>query len=238
MIVCPDADLDSAAHAAATGGNYFAGQSCIAIQRLIVHESVLEKFAELLLRRIAELRIGDPLDPATDLGPVIDEDARDRIVWRIDEAVAEGARLLTTPVDVDPHLRPIVLGDVEPTLSVWNREVFGPVLAMRSFAAFDEAVELANGTPYGIQAGLYTRDIGTALAAVEELDFTGVAINEAANFRVDQMPYGGVKASGNTREGPHYAVREMTEERLVVVRKLGPAPLSTLPSQPDEEVSR
>jgi acyl-CoA reductase-like NAD-dependent aldehyde dehydrogenase len=108
---------------------------------------------------------------------------------------------------------------------------------MRSFAAFNEAVELANGTPYGIQAGIYTRDIGTTLAAVEVLDFAGVAINEAANFRVDQMPYGGVKASGNTREGPHYAVRETTEECLVVVRKLGPAPLLKSRSQP-EEVSR
>src|SRR5439155_6600038 len=116
-------------------------------------------------------------------------------------------------------------------MSVWEDEVFAPVLALRTFSNLAEAVNLANGTRYGIQAGICTRDIGNALAAVEALDFASVTVNEAANFRVDQMPYGGIKTSGNTREGPRYAIREMTEERLVIERKLGASEALTFSSE-------
>ncbi|HYY04052.1 MAG TPA: aldehyde dehydrogenase family protein, partial [Gaiellaceae bacterium] len=116
------------------------------------------------------------------------------------------------------HVRPTVLDGVPTDVRAWENEIFGPVLGLRTFASLDEAIELANGTPYGLQAGIFTRDLATAVTASERLEFGGVTVNEAPTFRVDQMPYGGTKESGNTREGPHYTVREMTEERMVVIK--------------------
>lgn len=217
MIVCADADLEAAARAAATSGFWFAGQSCISVQRLIVHADVHDAFLDHLRRATADLRVGDPLDPRTDVGPVITTEARDRIAAWVAEAEDAGAERLAGRTGEHGHLGPVILDGVRPDLRVWRQEVFGPVLAVRSFRALDEAIELANGTPYGLQAGIFTRDLGIAFAAIEGLQFGGVTINEAPTFRVDQMPYGGTKGSGNTREGPDSTVREMTEERTVIV---------------------
>jgi acyl-CoA reductase-like NAD-dependent aldehyde dehydrogenase len=218
LIVCADADLDAAATAAAVSGNSFAGQSCISVQRVIVDRRVHDAFLERLLGAVGRLRFGDPLDSETDVGPVIDEGARERISEWVDEAAGDGAQRLTGGPGDDGHLRPIVLADVDTDLRVWRSEVFGPVLAVRPFGDLEEAIALANGTEYGLQAGVFTRDLETAFTATERLEFGGITVNEAPTFRVDQMPYGGTKASGNTREGPHFAVREMTEERMVVVK--------------------
>ena len=217
VIITADADIELAAKAMAANAFSFAGQSCISVQRIYVEASAYERFVELFLPRVDELKLGDPADEETDVGPVIDEDARERILGWIEEARAGGARVLTGG-DTDGELiRPTVLADAGPELKVSCEEVFGPVCTANSVGSVDEAIELANGTRYGLQAGIFTADIKTALHAAQELEFGGVTINEAPTFRADQMPYGGIKDSGNTREGPAYAVRALTEERLVVI---------------------
>ena len=217
VIVTADADIELAAKAMAANAFSFAGQSCISVQRIYVEAPAYDQFVELFVPRVDELKLGDPADEETDVGPVIDEDARERILSWIEEARAGGARVLTGG-DTDGELiRPTVLADAAPELQVSCEEVFGPVCTVNSVGSVDEAIELANGTRYGLQAGIFTADIKTALRAAQELEFGGVTINEAPTFRADQMPYGGVKDSGNTREGPAYAVRALTEERLVVI---------------------
>jgi len=166
---------------------------------------------------VEALKVGDPADEETDVGPVIDEDARERILDWIEEARSAGARILSGG-DLDGDLiRPTVIADAAPDLKVSCEEVFGPVCTVNAVDSLDEAVELANSTPYGLQAGVFAHGLREALDLARRLEFGGVTINEAPTFRADQMPYGGVKGSGNTREGPAYAVRELTEERLVVV---------------------
>jgi acyl-CoA reductase-like NAD-dependent aldehyde dehydrogenase len=217
VIVCADADLAAAAAAAATSGFGFAGQSCISVQRVIVHRSVHDVFLDELVQAARAQVVGDPLSPDTTVGPVIDREARDRILSWVDAAESEGAVKCTGGLEDHGHLQPVVLDRAAPEMRVWSSEVFGPVVAVHAFDELDEAIELANGTEYGLQAGIFTRDLAAALAAVERLEFGGVTVNETPTFRVDQMPYGGVKESGNTREGPHYTVREMTEERMVII---------------------
>ena len=218
LIVCADADLDAAAEAAAISGNGFAGQSCISVQRVIVDERVHDDFAGRLVAAVERLKVGDPQDADTDVGPVIDADARARIEEWLDEAQEGGAERLTGGTVDGGHLRPTVLDRVPTETRAWRSEIFGPALGLHTFGSLDEALDLANGTDYGLQAGIFTRDLATAITASERLQFGGVTVNEAPTFRVDQMPYGGTKESGNTREGPHYTVRDMTEERMVVIR--------------------
>jgi acyl-CoA reductase-like NAD-dependent aldehyde dehydrogenase len=217
VIICPDADLEKAAAALAAGAFGFAGQSCISVQRVLVHESVKEAFADLLVKVTATKRVGDPLDPTTDLGPLIDAAATDRVSDWVGEAESNGATVRAGGLRSGACLTPTVLDDVSTSDRVWMDEVFGPVVSLRSFTDFDDAITEANGTEYGLQAGIYTNDLNVALRAAESLHFGGVTVNEAPTFRVDQMPYGGTKESGNTREGPRYTVRAMTEERMVVI---------------------
>jgi acyl-CoA reductase-like NAD-dependent aldehyde dehydrogenase len=218
VIVMDDADVEKAATAIAANGFSFAGQSCISVQRVYAHESVHDRLLEALVPKVKALKVGDPLDPATQVGPVIDHDNRDRIKEWVDEAVSSGAQLLTGgEVDDDGVLHPTLLGNVALDMKVSCNEVFGPVVTVAKIGSLDEAIERANGTDYGLQAGIFTRDISSALRAALELDFGGVTLNEAPTYRADQMPYGGVKESGNTREGPKFAVHEMTEPRMVVI---------------------
>jgi acyl-CoA reductase-like NAD-dependent aldehyde dehydrogenase len=217
LIVEADADVEAAAGATAQHGFSFAGQSCISIQRVYVQRSVYDDYLERLLPKVEQLVLGDPADEETDVGPVIDEDARDRILEWIEEARKGGAEILTGG-DLDGELvRPTVIANVSPDLKVSCEEVFGPVVTVNPYESLDEALELANGTRYGLQAGIFTTDLQTAFRAAQELEFGGVTVNEAPTFRADQMPYGGVKDSGNTREGPAYSIREFTEERVVVL---------------------
>jgi acyl-CoA reductase-like NAD-dependent aldehyde dehydrogenase len=217
VIIADDADIDTAAQAMAANAFSFAGQSCISVQRIYVEAPAYDRFLEGFLSRVEELRLGDPGEEETDVGPVIDEDARERILEWIDEARAGGARVLTGGELDGELIRPTVIADAGPELKVSCDEVFGPVCTVNSVGSLDEAIELANGTRYGLQAGIFTTKLETALRAAQELEFGGVIVNEAPTFRADQMPYGGVKDSGNTREGPAYAVRELTDERLVVI---------------------
>ena len=217
VIVEPDAHVGAAAAKLAAHAFSFAGQSCISVQRIYVGRSAYDAFLESFLPKVEALRLGDPADEETDVGPVIDADARDRVLAWIGEARDGGARILTGG-DLDGELiRPTVIADAAPDLKVSCEEVFGPVCTVNAYDDLDEAIALANGTPFGLQAGIFTGSLDTALRAAEALEFGGVTVNEAPTFRADQMPYGGVKDSGNTREGPAYTIREMTEERLVVI---------------------
>jgi acyl-CoA reductase-like NAD-dependent aldehyde dehydrogenase len=218
LIVLADADLEKAATAIAANGYAFAGQSCISVQRVYVEDSAHDALIEKLVPKVEALKVGDPLDPDTQVGPVIDAESRDRIASWVDQAVSSGAKLLTGGVVGDDGvLRPTLLDEVSLDMAVACHEVFGPVVTIARCSSLDEAIEKANGTEYGLQAGVFTRDLSKAMQAARELEFGGVTLNEAPTYRADQMPYGGVKESGNTREGPKFAVQEMTEPRMVVI---------------------
>jgi acyl-CoA reductase-like NAD-dependent aldehyde dehydrogenase len=217
LIVEADADVEAAAAATSQHGFSFAGQSCISIQRVYVQRTVYDDYLERLLPKVEQLVLGDPSDEETDVGPVIDEGARDRILEWIDEARSAGAEILTGGELEGELIRPTVIANAGADLKVSCEEVFGPVVTVNPYDSLDEAIELANGTRYGLQGGIFTGNVQTAFRAAQELEFGGVTVNEAPTFRADQMPYGGVKDSGNTREGPAYAMRELTEERVVVV---------------------
>jgi acyl-CoA reductase-like NAD-dependent aldehyde dehydrogenase len=218
VIVERDADVDEAATKLAANAFAFAGQSCISVQRIYVHRSVHDQFIASFLPRVEALVTGDPANEDTDVGTVIDDDARERILEWIEEARTMGAEVLTGG-DADGRLiSPTVIAGAPKEARVSCDEVFGPVVTITPFDDFDEAVSLANGTRFGLQAGIFTADVRRALEAARRLEFGGVTVNEAPTFRADQMPYGGVKDSGTTREGPGYAVREMTEERVVVLQ--------------------
>jgi len=217
VIVHDDADVAEAATKLAAHAFSFAGQSCISVQRIYVQKRAYDDFVAGFLPKVDELVVGDPADAETDVGPVIDEGARERILSWIDEARDGGAEVLAGG-DLDGELiRPTVIANAAPDLKVCREEVFGPVCVVNTYESLDEAIALANGTRYGLQAGIFTTDIRAALRAARSLEFGGVTVNEAPTFRSDQMPYGGVKDSGNTREGPAYSVRELTEQRVVII---------------------
>jgi acyl-CoA reductase-like NAD-dependent aldehyde dehydrogenase len=220
LIVHDDGDWETAADKAKLHAYSHAGQSCISVQRILVQESIADDFTKRFVANVESLVTGDPMDEATDVGPVISPDDRDRVKSWVDEAVAAGGDLLTGGelVDEGRCLAPTVISEPPRDEKVWCEEIFGPVATVHSYSSFDEAIELANDAKFGLQAGVFTRDIGRGLAAGERLEFGGVLVNEVPTFRTDQMPYGGVKDSGNTREGPAYAVRELTEERLVTLQ--------------------
>jgi acyl-CoA reductase-like NAD-dependent aldehyde dehydrogenase len=217
VIVHEDADLDEAATKLAANSFSFAGQSCISVQRIYVQKQVYDEFVKRFVPRVEDLVVGNPADEDTDVGPVIDDDARKRILSWIEEAREGGAEILSGGSLEGDLIQPTVIANAMPDMKVCREEVFGPVVALNSYESLEEAIALANGTRFGLQAGIFTADIRAALRAAQGLEFGGVMVNEAPTFRADQMPYGGVKDSGNTREGPAYAVRELTEERVVVI---------------------
>ena len=215
VIVCSDAPPATADKIAANAYS-FAGQSCISIQRIYVMDDAWDRFVGELVPKVEALKVGDPSDEETDVGPVIDDDARERILDWIRNTSGE---VLTGGDTTDDGLiRPTVIANPDPEDKVSCEEVFGPVVTVTRTRSLDQAVEQANGTRYGLQAAIFTGSLQPALDAAKRLEFGGVIVNEAPTFRADQMPYGGVKASGNTREGPAYAVHELTEPRLVVIQ--------------------
>jgi acyl-CoA reductase-like NAD-dependent aldehyde dehydrogenase len=220
LIVHADGDWETAADKAQLHAFSHAGQSCISIQRVLVHEDVADDFTARFVANAEALRVGDPLDPETDIGPLISSRDRDRVKGWVDEAVAAGAELLTGGelVDEGRCLAPTLLAGPPREAKVWGEEVFGPVATIDRYADFKHALEMANDSKFGLQAGVFTRDVGRGLEAANALEFGAVLINEVPTFRADQMPYGGVKDSGNTREGPAYAILELTEERFVTLQ--------------------
>jgi acyl-CoA reductase-like NAD-dependent aldehyde dehydrogenase len=226
MLVEADADLDRAARAAVAGGFGFAGQTCISVQRVYAARPVYEALCERIVAGARALVVGDPSDAATDLGPLFRPSEADRVRAWVDEAVARGGRLLTGgewregAVGPGAHpglVRPVVLTDVPPDAAVVCEEVFGPVVVVDAYDTIGEGIARANATRYGLNAAVFTRDIGAALAAARGLRAGAVLVNESPTFRADHMPYGGVGASGNTREGPAWAARAFTREKLVVL---------------------
>lgn len=217
VILEGDADHETAAKKISVAGFSHAGQSCISTQRVYVHESIADKFLSELVPLVDALKIGDPLDENTDVSALISGSERDRVKSWVDEAVAGGAQVATGGTVQDGVMVPTVLTNVQPDMKVCSLEVFGPVIGVQTYRDLDEAMRLANDTRYGLQAAIFTADLSTAMRAARELDFGGVLVNEVPTYRADQMPYGGVRDSGNTREGPKYAVEEMTERRLVII---------------------
>jgi len=217
IIIEPDADLDAVAGKIAIAGFSHAGQSCISTQRVYAHENIVDELVAKLVPKVKALAVGDPLDETTNVSALISKSERDRVVEWINEAVEAGATLLCGGEVVDGVLAPTLLLDVTPEMKVCSLEVFGPVVSIQRYQTTDEALRLANDTRYGLQAAIFTNDLSIAMRAITTLDFGGVLVNEVPTFRSDQMPYGGLRDSGNTREGPRYAVEEMTETRLVIL---------------------
>jgi acyl-CoA reductase-like NAD-dependent aldehyde dehydrogenase len=219
LIVYEDGDWESAADKAELHAFSHAGQSCISVQRIMVHEEIAEQFTDRFVSNVESLVTGDPMDENTDVGPLISEKDRDRVKEWVDEGAKSGEILTGGElVNEGRCLAPTVIRNPSRRAKVWRDEIFGPVATLHTFGSFEEAIEMANDSRYGLQAGVFTRDLGLAIEAGNRLEFGGVLVNEVPTFRTDQMPYGGIKESGNTREGPAYAVRELTEERLVTLQ--------------------
>jgi aldehyde dehydrogenase (NAD+) len=217
VIVHSDADLDHAATRVAVGGFYQAGQSCIAVQRVFVQSEVYDDFLSRLVKQVESLKVGDPMDPTVDVGPVIDAGAAERIEAWVSEAVEQGAKMLTGGRREGSVIQPTVLVNVTRDMKVCKEEVFGPVIAVEPYQTFEEAIAKVNDSPYGLQAGVFTSSIERAMLAHRDIEVGGLIVNDVSAFRADQMPYGGSKESGYGREGLRYAMEEMTEPRIMVL---------------------
>ena len=223
-LVCADwsseADQDFAADRIATFANYQAGQSCIAVQRVLVDTSVHDAVVTRLVKAVGALRVGDPADEATEVGPLIDEVSARRVEEWVDEAVAAGGRILTGGVRDGSSYAPTVLADVPDDARVMRDEVFGPVLVVAPFDGLDDGLAKVNDSRFGLQAGVFTHDVQVAFRAHRELEVGGVVIGDVPSYRADQMPYGGAKESGVGREGVRYAMEDFTYERVMVLTGL------------------
>ena len=216
-IVCEDADLDRAAARCAASAFRRAGQVCTSTQRLFVHRDVEPDFRERLVRAAAALRVGDPHDPGTDVGPMISEREAIRAESWVRDAVAAGATLVHGGRRDGALMHPTILADVDPRMRVVCEEIFAPVLAIIPYTSLDAAIAEVNATPFGLAAGIFSRDVTRVMTAARRLHVGLVHINDASSSRVDLMPFAGVKQSGLGREGPKYAMQEMTEERLITL---------------------
>lgn len=221
VVVAPDwasdADLDHAAARTATFAMYQAGQSCIAVQRVLVHRSLHDAFLDRLVAKVRALGVGDPRDEATDVGPLVDERAARRVEEWVQEAVSRGTTVVTGGTRAGASYAPTVLTGVVDDAKVSCQEVFGPVVVVSPFDTLDEAFERVNDSPFGLQAGVFTHDLQTAFRAGRVLEVGGVVVGDVPSFRADQMPYGGVKDSGVGREGVRSAMLDLTEERVLVL---------------------
>jgi len=217
VIVHCDADVDVAADRCVVGGFSYAGQSCISVQRIYVQRSIQEQFLARLLAGVRKLQVGDPLNEATDVGPMISEEAARRAASWIEEAVAGGAKLHAGGKREGAVLQPTVLTNVRAEMKVSCEEVFAPVVIIESYDEFADAIRRVNDSPFGLQAGIFTRDSKLLFSAFENLEVGGVIVGDMSAFRIDHMPYGGVKDSGIGREGLRYAIEEMTEPRILVL---------------------
>jgi acyl-CoA reductase-like NAD-dependent aldehyde dehydrogenase len=217
VIIHSDADLEYAAERCVAGGFGYAGQTCISVQRILVQQSVYGKFTDLFLAGVKTLRTGDPLDESTDVGPVIRESDAQRAIDWIHEAVRGGTRVLCGGNRKGSIVEPTVLTGTKPDMKVNCQEIFGPVVTVEPYGEFDEALRQINSSAYGLQAGIFTRDAKLMFQAFEELEVGGLLAGDVPTFRIDHMPYGGVKDSGIGREGLRYAIEEMTEPKLMVM---------------------
>lgn len=217
-IIEPDGDWKAAAAKIKTAGFSHAGQSCISTQRILVHSSIASQFTDALVAHVQTLVVGDPLDEATDVSALISAGERDRVAGWVADAEAQGATIAAGgSIGSDGVLMPTVITNATQEMKVCALEIFGPVVVVQPYDDLDDALRMANDTRYGLQASIFTSDITKALKVVHALDFGGVLVNEVPTWRADQQPYGGLRDSGNTREGPAYSVREMTEIKMVIL---------------------
>ena len=217
VIVHGDGDIDKAAARIAFGGYYQAGQSCISVQRVFVQESVAGELKQKLVAEVEKLKTGDPMDPETDVGPLIDHESLERVSQWVDEAVQGGAEILTGGKREDPFYKSTVLARTDAEMKVRRQEIFGPVITIETYEDFDDAIAASNDSNYGLQAGVFTADVNRLHQAWRDLQVGGVIANDVSAFRADQMPYGGTKDSGAGREGLRYAMDEMSEIKILVV---------------------
>jgi glyceraldehyde-3-phosphate dehydrogenase (NADP+) len=217
VIVHGDADIPLAAERCVAGGFGYAGQTCISVQRILVERSAYGKFRDLLLAGVRQLTMGDPMDEATDVGPLIRESDAIRASEWVQQAIQDGATLLCGGKRHGSMLEPTVLTGTRPDMKVNCEEVFAPVVTVEAYDEFSQALRQINESPYGLQAGLFTRDVNRIFQAYEELEVGGLIAGDVPSFRIDHMPYGGVKDSGLGREGLRYAIEEMTEPKLLVM---------------------
>jgi len=217
-IVDRDADLDRAADRITIGAFYQSGQSCIGVQRIIVHAGIYEGFRDKLVAATRRLQVGDPKNEETFIGPMISEAEASRLQGWVEEAVKAGATVLCGGAREGVMMQPTLLENVKPSLAISRKEAFGPVAVLSEFIDFDEAIQRVNDSDFGLQTGVFTRDLYKAQRAWDELEVGGVIIGDVPSWRVDHMPYGGVKDSGLGREGIRWAIEDMTEVRLMVVR--------------------
>lgn len=221
VIVHEDADLDLAAGRITTGGFTNAGQVCISVQRVLIHRPVYPLFVSKLLEAVKSLCVGDPRDPGCDIGPMIYREKAEEAQEKVNEAVRQGASLLAGGTREGNLFAPTVLAGTTPEMRVNREEIFAPVISLTAYDDFSEALRIANTGDYGLQVGIFTQNIERVMRAFEGMDVGGVIVNDIPTFRADHMPYGGVKASGTGREGPRYAIEEMTEPRLMVINRAG-----------------
>ncbi|GAA3595024.1 aldehyde dehydrogenase family protein [Kribbella ginsengisoli] len=226
LVVAADANLPAAADAVVRGGYYASGQACISIQRVIVLESVRKDFEAALNERIQKVIVGDPRSPDTQISKLIDERATARVQDWLLQASRAGAAVATAGSQVDGVLGPVMLIDVPDGQPAWDEEIFGPVIALRSVPDLATAFDTVNASRYGLHTSVFTSSLETAFAAIDQLDVGGVVVNEVPGFRSDVMPYGGVKDSGTGREGPRFAIEELTTTRMAIIR---PKPLPPKP---------
>jgi acyl-CoA reductase-like NAD-dependent aldehyde dehydrogenase len=218
LIVAGDAVIADAVDAVIRGGFYANGQACISVQRVILVETIAEEFERALMVRMGEVLVGDPRDESTRVAPVINETSSRRITGWIDDAVADGARLLSGGTLTGRSIAPTVIAELPDDAELWCEEIFGPVVCLRRVPDVATAIELVNESRYGLQAAIYTKSLGSAFEAINKLDVGGVVVNEIPGFRSDIMPYGGVKDSGIGREGPRFAIEEFTVTRMAMIR--------------------
>ena len=218
LVVAADADLAAAADAVVRGGYYASGQACISVQRVLVEAPVRDEFLSLLVPQVERIVVGDPRSPLTRVAPLIDGRSIERVRGWVADAIETGATLVTGGVFEGTALRPTVLADVRDGMHAWDEEIFGPVVCVRTAASLDDAIATVNRSRYGLHASVFTRSLASAFAAIERLDVGGVVVNEVPGFRADTMPYGGVKDSGLGREGPRFAIEELTTTRMAIIR--------------------
>lgn len=220
VVIDEDSDLEFAANRVRTGAFAYAGQVCISVQRVFIHEAVYDRFVELLVAETKKIVSGDPLDRTVDVGPMIDDKAAGRTEKWVNDAVAEGARCLTGGKAQGRFFEPTIIEGAKPTSFVCSREAFAPIVTIFKVKSFAEGVAKLNDSVFGLQAGIFTNNLERALYAFEQTEAGGVIINDIPTYRIDHMPYGGVKSSGLSREGIKYTIEDMTEMRLMVVNRL------------------